>query len=108
MGATYLCANPVYHSRMKHVALDYHFVREKVAAGLLKVYHINSEDQPADTLTKPLARRLFIKFRSKIGVSNGASILRGRVKDTDSTPNHQDSTSHNSAHNSLNHNNTLP
>lgn len=27
-GATYLCANPVYHSRMKHVALDYHFVRE--------------------------------------------------------------------------------
>ena len=29
-GATYLCANPIYHSRMKHVALDYHFVREKV------------------------------------------------------------------------------
>lgn len=23
-GATYLCSNPVYHSRMKHVALDYH------------------------------------------------------------------------------------
>lgn len=24
LGATYLCANPVFHSRMKHVALDYH------------------------------------------------------------------------------------
>ncbi|CAH1433125.1 unnamed protein product [Lactuca virosa] len=23
--ATYLCANPIYHSRMEHVALDYHF-----------------------------------------------------------------------------------
>ncbi|KAJ9542535.1 hypothetical protein OSB04_029041 [Centaurea solstitialis] len=34
-GATYLCANPVYHSRMKHVALDYHFVREKVAAATM-------------------------------------------------------------------------
>ncbi|KAJ9542597.1 hypothetical protein OSB04_029103 [Centaurea solstitialis] len=60
--ATYLCAYPVYHSRMKHVALDYHFVREKVAAGMLKVYHINSKDQSADALTKPLARRLFLKF----------------------------------------------
>ncbi|XP_019095484.1 PREDICTED: uncharacterized protein LOC109130431 [Camelina sativa] len=26
MGATYLCANPVLHSKMKHVAIDYHFV----------------------------------------------------------------------------------
>ena len=25
LGATFLCANPVFHSRMKHVALDYHF-----------------------------------------------------------------------------------
>ncbi|CAA7051447.1 unnamed protein product, partial [Microthlaspi erraticum] len=25
-GATYLCANPVFHSRMKHLALDYHFI----------------------------------------------------------------------------------
>lgn len=27
IGATYLAANPVFHSRMKHLALDYHFVR---------------------------------------------------------------------------------
>ncbi|CAA7051295.1 unnamed protein product [Microthlaspi erraticum] len=25
VGATYLCANPVFHSRMKHLALDYHY-----------------------------------------------------------------------------------
>ncbi|KAJ9555944.1 hypothetical protein OSB04_010558 [Centaurea solstitialis] len=30
-GATSLCANPVYHSRMKHVVLDYHFVRERMS-----------------------------------------------------------------------------
>ncbi|KAL1209514.1 Retrovirus-related Pol polyprotein from transposon RE1 [Cardamine amara subsp. amara] len=28
VGATYLCANLVFHSRMKHVALDYHFIRQ--------------------------------------------------------------------------------
>ncbi|GKD11418.1 retrovirus-related pol polyprotein from transposon TNT 1-94, partial [Tanacetum coccineum] len=77
--ATYLCANPVYHSRMKHVALDYHFVREKVADGSLKVLHINSNDQLADALTKPLSRSPFLRLRSKIGVSDGSSILRGRI-----------------------------
>ncbi|RVX23195.1 Retrovirus-related Pol polyprotein from transposon RE1 [Vitis vinifera] len=30
VGATNLCSNPVFHSRMKHVALDYHFIREQV------------------------------------------------------------------------------
>nr|GEW69870.1 uncharacterized mitochondrial protein AtMg00810-like [Tanacetum cinerariifolium] len=75
--ATYLCANPVYHSRMKHVALDYHFVREQVSAGQLRVLHISSQDQLADMLTKPLTRSPFLRNRSKIGVSNGSSILRG-------------------------------
>ncbi|KAJ0844195.1 putative RNA-directed DNA polymerase [Helianthus annuus] len=79
--ATYLCANPVYHSRMKHVALDYHFVREKVANGSLRVLHINSADQLADVLTKPLGRGPFQRLRSKIGVSDGSSILRGHIKD---------------------------
>ncbi|GJY73155.1 retrovirus-related pol polyprotein from transposon TNT 1-94 [Tanacetum coccineum] len=78
-GATYLCANPVYHSRMKHVALDYHFVREKVVDGSLKVLHINSNDQLADALTKPLSRSPFLRLRSKIGVSDGSSISRGRI-----------------------------
>ncbi|GKD85325.1 retrovirus-related pol polyprotein from transposon TNT 1-94, partial [Tanacetum coccineum] len=81
-GATYLYANPVYHSRMKHVALDYHFVREQVSAGPLRVLHVSSQDQLADMLTKPLSRAPFLHNRSKIGVSDGSSILRGRIRDT--------------------------
>ena len=81
IGATYSCANPVYHSRMKHVALDYHFVREKVTDGSLIVHYINFFDQLADALTKPLSRGPFQRLRSKIGVSNGTSILRGRIKE---------------------------
>ncbi|KAG7533403.1 Reverse transcriptase RNA-dependent DNA polymerase [Arabidopsis thaliana x Arabidopsis arenosa] len=40
MGANYLCANPVFHSRMKHVALDYHFVRGNIQSGALRVAHV--------------------------------------------------------------------
>ncbi|GJZ63287.1 retrovirus-related pol polyprotein from transposon TNT 1-94 [Tanacetum coccineum] len=79
IGATYLCANPVYHSCMKHFALDYRFVREKVPVGSLRVHHINSTDQLADALTKPLSRAPFLSLRSKIGVSDGSSILWGRI-----------------------------
>lgn len=31
IGATYLCVNPVFHSCMKHLAIDYHFVQDLVA-----------------------------------------------------------------------------
>ena len=30
IGAIYLSANPVFHSQMKHVEIDLHYVREKV------------------------------------------------------------------------------
>ena len=68
MGATYLCANPVFHSRMKHVALDYHFVRGYIQSGALRVSHVSTKDQLADTLTKPLPRPRFEELNHKIGV----------------------------------------
>jgi histone deacetylase 1/2 len=37
LGATYLTANSVFHARTKHIEVDFHFVRERVAAGALQV-----------------------------------------------------------------------
>ena len=39
IGANYLCANVVFHTQMKHLAIDYHFVRELVANKELHVSH---------------------------------------------------------------------
>ncbi|XP_070045887.1 uncharacterized mitochondrial protein AtMg00810-like [Nicotiana tomentosiformis] len=41
IGAIHLAHNPVFHSRTKHVALDYHFIREKMAQGDLLVSHVH-------------------------------------------------------------------
>lgn len=69
LGATFLCANPVFHSRMKHVALDYHFIRGQIQHGMLRVSHVNTKDQLADALTKPLPRQRYTELRNKIGVA---------------------------------------
>ncbi|XP_019097369.1 PREDICTED: uncharacterized protein LOC109131159 [Camelina sativa] len=69
VGATFLCANPAFHSRMKYIVIDYHFIRGQVQNGLLRVAHVHTTDQLADALTKPLGRQRFLELRHKIGVT---------------------------------------
>ncbi|KAB1216292.1 Copia protein [Morella rubra] len=52
LGATYLSANPVFHSRTKDVEIDFHFVRYRVATKTLAVSFISSKDQLADIFYK--------------------------------------------------------
>lgn len=68
VGATYLSANPVFHSRMKHLARDFHFVRENFRSRALRVTHVSTKDQLANAVTKPLPRSRFTELVSKIGV----------------------------------------
>jgi hypothetical protein len=56
MGAKYLASNPTFHGRMKHVEVDYHFVRDRVSKKLLDVQFISTEDQMADGFTKALSQ----------------------------------------------------
>ena len=70
LGATYLSANPVFHARTKHVEVDFHFVREKVAQGQLSVQFISTNDQIADIFTKPLSSQRFLFLRSKLRLAS--------------------------------------
>ncbi|KAI5335957.1 hypothetical protein L3X38_026091 [Prunus dulcis] len=48
LSALALSSNPVYHSRIKHLDIDYHFVREKVQKKDLLVQYVPTEEQVAD------------------------------------------------------------
>ena len=54
-GATYLSVNPGFHSRMKHLVIDYYFVRGLVQSSKLRVVHVSAGNQLVDALTKPVS-----------------------------------------------------
>ena len=63
-----LAKNPVFHERSKHIRLRYHFIRSCVEEGSIEASYINTKDQLADLLTKPLGRVKFLELCSRIGM----------------------------------------
>ncbi|KAJ4778087.1 polyprotein [Rhynchospora pubera] len=59
IGATFLAANLMFHSRTKHVEIDFHFIREKVV-----------QNQLVDIMTKPLSITRFNWLKHKLNVTS--------------------------------------
>ncbi|KAJ9546206.1 hypothetical protein OSB04_025913 [Centaurea solstitialis] len=68
VSAMYLASNLVQHQRTKHVEIDLHFVRERVAIGHVRVLHVPSAYQYADIFTKGLPTSLFLDFRNSLNI----------------------------------------
>ncbi|RVW82381.1 Retrovirus-related Pol polyprotein from transposon RE1 [Vitis vinifera] len=68
--ALHIASNPVFHEKIKHIEVDCHFIREKIALGCVATSFVNSNDQLADIFTKSL-RGLRIKYIcNKLGAYN--------------------------------------
>nr|CAN69691.1 hypothetical protein VITISV_026777 [Vitis vinifera] len=52
--ALHIASNPVFHERTKHIEVDCHFIKEKIASGCVATNFVNSNDQLADIFTKSL------------------------------------------------------
>jgi hypothetical protein len=50
--AIFLAKNPVYHSRMKHIQLKYHFIRSLLESEQLILEKICGAKNPTNRLTK--------------------------------------------------------
>ena len=57
--AIHLSKNPVYHERTKHIDVKFHFIRDLISNGVVKLLKIDTEDNPSDMGTKIVTNTKF-------------------------------------------------
>ena len=60
--------NPLMHTKTKHIAIKYLYLRELVEEKEVKMEYVNSKEQIADTFKKPLPKDAYEYLRGKLGV----------------------------------------
>ncbi|PKI36765.1 hypothetical protein CRG98_042842 [Punica granatum] len=75
ISALHLTLNPIFHARTKHVEIDYHFVREKVALRSIVTQFVPTTLQVADIFTKPLGSKIDTKLPSSLSDLKSLSYL---------------------------------
>ena len=68
LGAIFMSTNQAQDRRTKHIDVRYHHIREVTESGLIVTYHIPTNQNIADLLTKNLAWVKFIGFRNQLGL----------------------------------------
>ena len=67
--AIFLAKNPAYHSRMKHIDVQYHFVRDIVESMNVWLEKVDTLENVADSLTKSVSTEKFSWCRAAMGIS---------------------------------------
>jgi len=61
-----LSDNDMAHERTKHIRVRYHFIRDEVRLGTVKIQYVNTAEQQADILTKAMDRVPFARLRDML------------------------------------------
>nr|GEZ35810.1 retrovirus-related Pol polyprotein from transposon TNT 1-94 [Tanacetum cinerariifolium] len=63
-----ISCNPVQHSRTKHIAVHYHFIKEHVEKGTIELYFVKTDYQLANIFTKALPADRFNYLVRRLGM----------------------------------------
>ncbi|GJT76265.1 hypothetical protein Tco_1042990 [Tanacetum coccineum] len=65
-----ISCNPVQHTRTKHIAVHYHFIKEHVEKGTIELFFVKTDYQLADHFTKALPMDRFNYLVHHLGMRN--------------------------------------
>ena len=68
MAALAYTKDPKYHGKTKHIGMKYHFVRDAIQEGEVKLEYISTALMVADPLTKPLPPTQFARHVNAMGL----------------------------------------
>jgi hypothetical protein len=66
--AIVLIKNSQFHARIKHIDIQIHFIRKKVAEGSIDLFYVLIDQMIADGLIKSLIRDKFVQFRAALEI----------------------------------------
>jgi hypothetical protein len=67
--------NPYEHSRIKHIDIKYHFLRDRVIKGDIVISYVRINEQLTNIFTKPLDERRFRELRSELNIIDSWNVV---------------------------------
>ena len=58
----------MFHDKLNHINIKYHYIRDMMQRGAMKLSYVATEEQIVDVLMKPFSRVKFEYFRDNLGV----------------------------------------
>ena len=68
-GSIFIASNAVQEKWTKHIDIHYHYIREVVESGKVKLFFVQTDQNLADMFTKNLSRDKFLYCRSTLGIT---------------------------------------
>jgi hypothetical protein len=69
-GAIDLITNPLFHKRIKHIEIRWHWIREVVEKGKIFIHYLFIKEMLVDGLIKSLSVSAFANFRKMLNLSD--------------------------------------
>ena len=72
-----LASNPSHHRSTKHIDIRYHFIRDAIQNGVVKLQYVKTENQSADILTKGLPGPIHNRHMNSLGLQAAKLPING-------------------------------